>query len=565
MTFMMQNDSNKVITLESFKEELENNYDEYYFNKNRHLKKLLVAYTSFLSVDSKPACRVWHILTNNLDNVPKCKCDLIELSWNQRNNTYRQHCVNCAKKDLRRIEKIKNTTVARHGGIGTQLKKNLDNIKKIISEKKEEIVAKRKNTFKEKYGIEHALQKNEFLIKSKITSMNRFGVEHASQSDEIKLKVQNYFDETYGCHPMQDESLRQKHTTAIYDDFGRHVKQQHISLDSLKILNDPTELSNLNKTQSLSIIAEKLGVSPSKICTVFKGFNIQINRSLTDVSVGEFQLLNFLKNECSVKNILERDRTILKPQELDIVLPDFNMAIEFNGSYWHSELNGKNKNYHLSKTVKCKNMDISLVHIWGHEWINKQNILKSRISTMLGLSNKIYARKCKVIYVDNLTRKIFLNNNHLQGDANTSINYGLEVNGELVALMTFSKSRLNNNYEYELVRYCSKLNLVVVGGASKLLNMFENEYDPKSIISYADKRFGSGNMYSKLGFCFLHDSSPNYFYTNDYNKFESRQKYQKHKLVKDGYDSNKTEWEIMQERGYDRIWDCGNAVYIKTK
>jgi predicted acetyltransferase len=114
--------------------------------------------------------------------------------------------------------------------------------------------------------------------------------------------------------------------------------------------------------------------------------------------------------------------------------------------------------------------------------------------------------------------------------------------------------------KYELLRFCNKLDTNVIGGASKLLNYFIKNYNPKEIISYADRRWSNGNLYEKLGFEFVHNSKPNYWYIND-NVREYRFKYRKSELVKDGFDSKKTEKEIMFDRGVLRIYDCGNKKY----
>jgi G:T-mismatch repair DNA endonuclease (very short patch repair protein) len=53
------------------------------------------------------------------------------------------------------------------------------------------------------------------------------------------------------------------------------------------------------------------------------------------------------------KEIIRNDRTVLNGKELDIYLPDYNLAIEFNGLYWHSE-DYVGKNYHLNKTIECE-------------------------------------------------------------------------------------------------------------------------------------------------------------------------------------------------------------------
>ena len=127
--------------------------------------------------------------------------------------------------------------------------------------------------------------------------------------------------------------------------------------------------------------------------------------------------------------------------------------------------------------------------------------------------------------------------------------------------MTFGMLRKNlgsksMDGEYEMIRFCNKTGVNVVGGASKLLKYFIDEVKPKSIISYADKRWSDGNLYYKLGFMHTHDSKPNYFYVVGKHR-ENRFKYRKSELVRQGFDSNKSEQEIMEERKIPRIYDCG--------
>jgi hypothetical protein len=126
---------------------------------------------------------------------------------------------------------------------------------------------------------------------------------------------------------------------------------------------------------------------------------------------------------------------------------------------------------------------------------------------------------------------------------------------------------MNKNYDYEIARFCNKLNTSVIGGFSKLFNYFVKNYEFSNIITYADKRISNGGLYQNNGFTLLRESEPNYFYTKDYKLLESRNKYQKHKLKEllPNYNSELTEWENMQLHGYDRIWDCGNYVFEYNK
>lgn len=179
--------------------------------------------------------------------------------------------------------------------------------------------------------------------------------------------------------------------------------------------------------------------------------------------------------------------------------------------------------------------------------------------------NKIYARNCLVKMVKPSEKTEFLIKNHIQGNSQSSINYGLYYNDELVSLMTFGKPRLNlggkgEKGHFELVRFCNKLNTNVLGGASKLFKAFLKDFLPKEVVSYSDKRWSTGDLYRILGFSHVHDSRPNYFYVIDGHR-ENRFKFRKSELIKEGHDENKTEHEIMFGMGVYRIYDCGTMVW----
>ena len=180
--------------------------------------------------------------------------------------------------------------------------------------------------------------------------------------------------------------------------------------------------------------------------------------------------------------------------------------------------------------------------------------------------NRIFARKCIVKDVSTKEAMQFLDKNHIQGRCKAKYHYGLFYNNELVSLMTFGHTRQQRKYNkdynntYELLRFCNKLNTNVIGGASKLLKHFIDDIKPNEIITYADKRWSVGNLYETLGFVHTHDSRPNYFYIFG-QKRENRFRYRKGQLIKQGFDKNKTEHEIMLERGIYRIYDCGTMVY----
>jgi len=282
---------------------------------------------------------------------------------------------------------------------------------------------------------------------------------------------------------------------------------------------------------------------------------------LYNKSQGEQEVLSFIRQYYTES---KSNREILEGKEIDIYIEELKLGIEYNGLYWHSEIGGnKDSKYHQEKTLLAKQKGIHLIQIFEDEWIEKQDIIKSILLNKMGKSpNKIFARKCKIKEVSNKEAKQFLFDNHLQSEIN-GIHLGLYFESELVSLITMGKSRFNKNYDFEILRFCNKLNYSITGGLSKLLKYFKKLNPNSSIITYADARYGEGAGYLSSGFKYKELTNSSYFYTKDYVNKESRMKYQKHKLDKllEVFDPNLTEWQNMQLNGFDRIWDCGNYKY----
>jgi hypothetical protein len=284
-------------------------------------------------------------------------------------------------------------------------------------------------------------------------------------------------------------------------------------------------------------------------------------------SSGEIELLNFIKSIES-SEIIENSRDIIKPYELDIYIPSKNIAIEFNGLYWHSKEHGKDKKYHLNKTESCLSKNIKLIHIFEDEWIFKQDIAKSRLKQLLNLNNnlpKIHARKCEIKEVSSKIKNKFLEKYHLQGKDNSNIKLGAFYNDALISIMTFSKGNISKGSKnikniYELNRFCSNYNYHIPGIASKLLSYFKNNYKWKEIYSYADRRWSTGNLYKKIGFELDHITKPNYFYIKEQkriHRFNLRKKPDEPKNISEAI--------LRAQEGYTRIYDCGHLKFKMIK
>lgn len=265
----------------------------------------------------------------------------------------------------------------------------------------------------------------------------------------------------------------------------------------------------------------------------------------------------------------KKDRSIINPYEIDILIPDKNVAIEANGLYFHSVLGGnKSLSYHYDKMKKCEEKGINLIQFFEDEWHQRKDIVKSIIKNKLKLEkNVIYARKCVIKQLELKETQLFLDENHLQGNTGSSIKLGLMHNNELVSVMTFVKA-LNEEGKYELNRFANKMNTIIVGGANKLFGHFIKNYNPKCIISFADLRISKGEIYRTLGFVFENEKtikkSISYYYTNDYVVKHHKRNFQHSKLKNklDKYNPSLSEDENMRMNGYDRIYDCGRMRFV---
>ena len=434
-----------------------------------------------------------------------------------------------------------------------------------------------KNTFKEKYNVENPSQLDSVNEKKKKTYLKHFGFEHPMKNESFKEnlleKVKKTNIKKYGVDfPVKSEKIRKKIENNLKKDFGiNHHSQKHIN-DFKNFKNKNFIIENFIKNEKFLIdkFCEYFNVHKSKANAIKQELNILIpNNSNIENKINK--IFNFI--------FKEKDRSVIKPFELDLFSKNHKIAIEYDGLLWHSfgkstyprfnNYNEIDKNYHLRKTELCETQGIQLLHIFEDEWLNetKRKIWISVIKSKLGIiKDKIYARKCIIKEIDTKIAKKFLNENHLQGYVNSSIKLGLYYDNNLVSVMTIGKSRYSKKYQYELLRFANKINTSVIGAFSKLLKYFERKYNPKNIISYANRRWSNGNVYEVNRFSLVNISGPNYFYFKpDEGILQSRVKFQKHKLknLLENYDPKKTELQNMIDNGYRIMYDCGNKVYLK--
>lgn len=404
----------------------------------------------------------------------------------------------------------------------------------------------------------------EWKIKVAKTANSNGGVGLARES--IRLKVAKTTMARYGVSNIFDLDRKANTKKACETRLERYGYRWH-QQSKLKNLED---LSNTEFVQSLIdkgwiYVAKHFGLSENSHSSAIKfiranGYKFTKHGN----SILENDLADFIESIYSGEIIIN-GRSCIAPYELDIYIPEFNLAIEFDGLYWHSAGSKEEERpkYHLLKTELCEEKGIHLLHIFENEWNDpvKRELWKSVIAHKLGKSKRIYARKCKLLEIPSKEANEFIKNNHLQGSCTSaSISLGLYFDNKLVQVATFGKPRYSKGYDYELLRLCSLKGHAVIGGASKLLSSVTG-----SIVSYANRRWSYGNVYDKLGLTKHSVTGPCYFYIVSGQLFH-RSSYMKHKLsTKLGnFDPSKTEVENCYANGLRRIWDCGNIVYRRV-
>ena len=489
------------------------------------------------------------------------------------------------------IEKMKTTNMERYG-------------KEYIVET-DFFKEKSANTCMERYGVPYATQSEEVQQKAIATNLERYGRERFLQGREIHDVIEKTNIERYGCkypmqnqeilqraidtnmerlgvpYPMQSDKVKENYRKAYHqnnypnavntDDINKILEKfENVSIDSIyannKYFSECIKFLYKLKNRELRLkeIAELFGVMASTIRYRINNLNLVQYFYIRDVSL-EVQFKELLdKNNISY---FRRDRSVIGPEEIDFLLETYKIGIEINDLNSHNVKN-KDVNYHINKVIRAANSGVHLIHIWEWELTNKilWNRLSNWIINLLNLSKtRIYARKCNIRTVSINIERDFLRSYHLQGYRKSEVCLGLYYKGELIQLMSFCKSRYNSNYEWELLRLCTKYGYTSVGGANKLLKHFIKTYNPSSLISYCDLSKFTGKVYTDMGFKLIKRNQPSATWYNEetenYFLHSSLVKKGADKLLGTNFGKGTNNEQIAIQNGYRKVYNCGMNVY----
>jgi very-short-patch-repair endonuclease len=276
-------------------------------------------------------------------------------------------------------------------------------------------------------------------------------------------------------------------------------------------------------------------------------------------SLAQREIFSYVHDELGFTDSILNDRVLIKPYELDVVVPSKRFAIEYNGLYYHNA-RYRAADYHDKKTLLSKQNGYTLLHVFEDEWINKKDTVKSMIRHRLKMNQNLKggARACQIRELEPTIRKKFFNLNHLEGDVGAIRACGLfDVDGRLVAAASLRFPMHKNKYDdhVELARFATLNNLNVAGALSRLTEWAKIttlNLERSKLLTYADGRIGQGTAYANCGWNYVGQTEPRFWWTDNfvrYNRFKVRA------------DKEETEKSKANRLGLTKIYGCRNYIY----
>lgn len=422
---------------------------------------------------------------------------------------------------------------------------------------------KQRKSLMKSYGVSSPLKSKEIKEKQQKSTLKSTGFEHSFQNPDILKKaieknktpeVKNKRIKTnnllYGGNaPIKNKEVREKIENTNFEKYGnkyffntcefKNIAKLKLEDTNRKILNKKIEngFIKFHNGKSLKDLAQEANLSYSHFVNLknLHGIEEASKHSCKKSSI-EVPVEEFLKNQ----KISFRQSKILPGTNYrpDFLIEDYKLIIECDGLFWHSEANQKNDKYHVLKKKAYSENGYSSLFFREDEIIKKFEIVKSIIKNKLNLNKKIGARKCKIEIGKNYSS--FLNDNHLMGNGSGRF-YSLSSDNEVVAVMQV-KWKNRQKKQLEISRFCTKNGISVVGGFSKLIKFIIKNEDPNIIITFIDKRYGSGKYLEKM----------NWIMRGEYTSF-------KWTNFKESYHRMQFPANTGEESGMFKIWDCGQA------
>lgn len=515
----------------------------------------------------------------------KCKCIICGDTFYSNikgaqtcNKEHHRICKVCGKDfivdrfDIRETCKGECTNLAKYGVKSTNSLKSVQ--------------AKKVATTLERYGAEYLMRLPEYQAKYKQTIVERYGVNNPNKLPEVREKIELTNLERYGCRqPLADPTYRSKIDQINLEKYGTiypmqtkelQAKQRHTMIDKYGVTNPmyvPEVIDNLRKRN----LARRGYEWPSQ--------DPQVKEKMKQTNEARFNvpwacMREEARKRSAISGVNKQFAALLEERNIEYefehhiedksydIFVQPNELIEINPTITHNSYMSVYKGvspmdmyYHKTKTELARRNGYNCINVF--DWDNWNKIID-----LITPKQRIYARKCSIIKVNQSTANQFTALNHLQGSCNGQVeNYALYRDDQLVQIMTFGQPRYNKKYKWELLRLCSRSDLKIVGGASKLFAAFIREHTSESVISYCDLSKFSGDVYIELGMELDHISQPAKIWSKD-NKYITDNLLRQRgydQLFDTDYGKGTSNEDLMIENKWLPVYDCGQAVYTYNK
>lgn len=485
---------------------------------------------------------LWHFINNKNSYILCDNCNKEKVKWISFKKGYSIHCsMKCLNSSEKIKKKIRKSNLERHGHVNAAHGKDAKNkvvetnLKrygfKLASKNKgvksktvktclerygvdnvmrtQAVKDKIKNTCLERYGVDNVFKYNICRNKISETNLERYGHINAAHGKDAKEKIKNTYLKKYKADHYAKSNLFKIRT------FNKQIKSLvYLGIKKENILNIQEEYVTIKCSKCLKTYVSKIGFIKQRIkytknnpcikCVPIYSINNYYK---------ELELLEFIKDNYKGK-IITSDRTVLKPLELDIYLPDLKLAFEFNGTYWHSDI-FKSKNYHKLKTDRCLKLGITLMHIYENLWDTKQDIIKSLIFKSLKI-NKPINEEFKISRVSLKDSNFFIANNSIKDHIKADVRFGLYYKNVLVSLITL----IEKEFHYQL-NICDVINMNIEKGKKELFEEIKRYCGEKDIITYIDRSYSNGNIFENFGFNRDFINDPQEIITDKYKIYNS--------------------------------------------
>jgi hypothetical protein len=455
-----------------------------------------------------------------------------EIQEKTRQTNLERYGVECPSQSLDVQAKIKQTNVERYGAESPQQNKNVQH--------------KTLQTIRERYGVENLSQNSEIRGKIKQVVLDRYGVANIFCDKSIQAKIKQTNLERYGAeNPMQNHEIQEKTRQTNLERYGVECPSQSLDVQA-KIKQTNVERYGFACTMQNPEVQQKAWNTKLK-----KGYDCYHSKP-------EYAILEWVRQYYP-----EARAAAANGRQIDVLIPSLNLAIEYNGLWWHCDScqAPKTKKYHIEKQRALKEKGIRTIFIWENEWEGRQEQAKNLLLAAMKIPTvRLGARKCEFREIGHKQALVFIHENHIQPiKKKQKISLGCFHEGTLVAVATFGLHHRNSK-EIALTRFCCLPGYHIAGALSKFSKMAFAHFG-KPLVSWADLMKSEGTGYVAAGWKVDKILKPDYFYidTKHSCKIVSKQSRRKSSAKTP---EGMTEAEHAKLDGLARCWDCGKIKFV---